>query len=138
MGQQMAALITSWDIQPINQWGSKAPEKGGLKMRKVIIIGVTFAFLFGVYVCGGTPVVKAQTIDLKFAHFMSPMHIQHQKSFAPFCKKVAELTGGQVKIKIYPEGALGRRMQAHDIIQSFSYLLKPILKETICSHCDFH
>lgn len=87
-------------------------------MRKIIIIGVTFAFLFGVYVCGGAPVVKAQTIDLKFAHFMSPMHIQHQKSFTPFCKKVEELTKGQVKIKIYPGGALGGPKQLPDAVKT--------------------
>lgn len=55
-----------------------------------------------------------ETIELKFAHFMSPKHIQHQKSFDPFCKKVAELTGGKVKIKIYPGGALGKPKQLPD------------------------
>jgi TRAP-type C4-dicarboxylate transport system substrate-binding protein len=83
-------------------------------MKKVTILGVGLVFLVGALVFGGTPVAKAQTIDLKFAHFMSPMHIQHQKSFAPFCEKVEELTKGQVKIKIYPGGALGRPKQLPD------------------------
>jgi TRAP-type C4-dicarboxylate transport system substrate-binding protein len=100
--------------QLINQWGSKTPEKGVLKMRKVTMIGVALAFVFGVYVCGVAPVVKAQTIQLKFAHFMSPMHIQHQKSFVPFSKKVEELTNGQVTVKIYPGGALGGPKQLPD------------------------
>lgn len=83
-------------------------------MRKVTILGVGLVFLVGALASWGTQVVKAQTIDLKFAHFMSPMHIQHQKSFGPFCKKVEELTRGQVKIKIYPGGALGRPKQLPD------------------------
>jgi TRAP-type C4-dicarboxylate transport system substrate-binding protein len=107
-------------------------------MKKALFLGIGMACALGFFFFGGVQAVQAKTIELKFAHLMSPMHIQHQKSFSPFCKKVAELTGGQVKIKIYPGGALGRRMQAHDIIQAFSYLLKPILKETICSLCDFH
>ena len=90
---------------------------------KKLLLGIGMACVFGLFVFAGAQAVQAKTIELKFAHFMSPMHIQHQKSFAPFCKKVAELTGGQVKIKIYPGGAPGRRMQAHEIIQSFSYLL---------------
>ena len=53
-------------------------------------------------------------IELKFAHFMSPKHIQHRKSFAPFCKKVADLTDGKVNIKIYPGGALGKPKQLPD------------------------
>jgi len=60
----------------------------------------------------GTAVAKP--IELKFAHFMSPMHIQHQKSFAPFCKKVEELTDGKVMIKIYPGGVLGKPKQLPD------------------------
>ena len=71
-------------------------------MRKVAVLGVALAFVIGVFAFTGTPVVKAQTIELKLAHFMSPMHIQHQKSFVPFSKKVAELTNGQVTVKIYP------------------------------------
>ncbi len=59
----------------------------------------------------------SQTINLKFAHFMSPKHIQHQKGFAPFGKKVEELTGGKVKIKIYPGGALGGPKQLPDAVR---------------------
>ena len=70
-------------------------------MKKVIVFGAVLLLMVG------SVAVQAETIELKFAHFMSPKHIQHQKSFDPFTKKVAELTKGQVKIKIYPGGALG-------------------------------
>jgi TRAP-type C4-dicarboxylate transport system substrate-binding protein len=68
------------------------------------------------FITGLTP-AKAETILLKFAHFMSPKHIQHQKSFEPFCKKVDELTGGNVQIKIYPGGALGAPKQLPDAVK---------------------
>jgi TRAP-type C4-dicarboxylate transport system substrate-binding protein len=83
-------------------------------MKKVTILGVGLLFLAGPLVFGGVSVAKAQTIELKLAHFMSPMHIQHQKSFAPFSEKVAELSKGQVTVKIYSGGALGGPKQLAD------------------------
>lgn len=83
-------------------------------MKRVLIIWVGLVFLIGIFAFAGDQAVMAQTIELKFAHFMSPMHIQHQKSFAPFCKKVEELSDGRVKIKIYPGGALGGPKQLAD------------------------
>lgn len=86
-------------------------------MRKIIFFGIT-VLLAGVFFMANAGAVKVETIELKFAHFMSPKHIQHQKSFAPFCQKVEELTGGQVKIKIYPGGALGKPKQLPDAVKS--------------------
>lgn len=82
-------------------------------MKKLFLGIVICAFFLG---SGFLLIDKAacETIELKFAHFMSPKHIQHKKSFDPFCKKVAELTGGKVKIKIYPGGALGKPKQLPD------------------------
>lgn len=86
-------------------------------MKKVLILGIAVAFFASAMVMADVNAVKAQTIELKFAHFMSPKHIQHQKSFAPFGKKVEELTGGKVKIKIYPGGALGGPKQLPDAVR---------------------
>jgi TRAP-type C4-dicarboxylate transport system substrate-binding protein len=60
----------------------------------------------------------AQSIELKMAHFMSPMHVQHRNSFEPFAKKVEELTGGKVTIKLFPGGALGGPTQLPDAVKS--------------------
>lgn len=85
---------------------------------KKMIMGIGMAILLGSLLTGGVGDATAQTIDLKFAHFMSPMHIQHQKSFFPFTKKVEELTGGNVKIKIFPGGALGGPKQLADAVKN--------------------
>jgi TRAP-type C4-dicarboxylate transport system substrate-binding protein len=61
---------------------------------------------------------RADTIDLKLAHFMPVMHIQHQKSFLPFARKVEQLTGGRVKVKIFPGGTLGDAAQLADAVKS--------------------
>jgi TRAP-type C4-dicarboxylate transport system substrate-binding protein len=88
-----------------------------MKMKK-LLVGITICtFLIG---SGLLIVDKAacETINLKFAHFMSPKHIQHRMSFAPFCKKVAEITGGKVKIKIYPARQLAGPRQLADAIKT--------------------
>lgn len=81
---------------------------------------IVMAMVLVLAVSAGTSVgsATAQTIDLKFAHFMSPKHVQHRMSFDPFCKKVEELSGGQVKIKLFPGGALGGPKQLPDSVQS--------------------
>ena len=88
-----------------------------MKMKK-LLLGITIcAFLFGssfLFV----DQAACETINLKFAHFMSPKHIQHRMSFAPFCKKVAELTEGRVKIKIYPARQLAGPKQLADAIKT--------------------
>ena len=85
---------------------------------KRLLLGMTICiFLFGssfLFVDRAT----GETINLKFAHFMSPKHIQHRMSFAPFCEKVAEITEGKVKIKIYPAGQLAGARQLADAIKA--------------------
>jgi TRAP-type transport system periplasmic protein len=49
----------------------------------------------------------AETIELKLAHFMPTMHVQHREAFEPFAAEVARLTDGKVTVKIYPGGTLG-------------------------------
>ncbi len=86
-------------------------------MKKYFLGFFVFVFLFGsgfVFVDNAA----SETIELKLAHFMSPMHIQHRKSFVPFSKKVEELSGGKVKIKIYPGGALGGPKQLPDAVKT--------------------
>jgi TRAP-type C4-dicarboxylate transport system substrate-binding protein len=87
-------------------------------MKKRIFFGALIVFVPALLLIFGPGPVKAETIELKFAHFMSPKHIQHQKSFDPFTKKVAELTKDQVKIKIYPGGALGKPKQLPDAVKT--------------------
>ncbi len=87
-------------------------------MNKVMLSGALMGFVAVFFLVFGSGIVSAQTIELKFAHFMSPKHIQHQNSFDPFCRKVAELTNGKVKIKIYPGGALGNPKQLPDAVKT--------------------
>lgn len=86
-------------------------------MKKRILLAAAAALLL----CAALPSpqgARAETTELKMAHFMSPMHIQHQQSFLPFAKKVEELTGGRIRIRIYPSGTLGDATQLADSVRT--------------------
>ena len=50
----------------------------------------------------------AQAKELKLAHFMSPKHPMHVHLMAPMVKELAKASGGDLTIRIYPGGELGK------------------------------
>ncbi len=88
-------------------------------MKKGSYLGL-IVVLASVFVLLGwnQPCRAGKVIELKLAHFMSPMHVQHRKAFVPFAEKVAKLTNGRVKIKIYPGGTLGNPKTMVDAIRT--------------------
>lgn len=81
------------------------------KMKKVIFLLIGMMFL----IAGGPAMGKS--VELKLAHFMPTMHVQHVKAFEPFAKKVNELSKGDVTVKIYPSGQLGNPKTMVDAIR---------------------
>lgn len=77
-----------------------------VKFTTKLMLVVTF-LITGVFTCAIWP-GSAWCKELKLAHFMSPVHPLHQKVFLPLCKKLAKATNGDITIKIYPSGALGK------------------------------
>jgi len=55
---------------------------------------------------GRPPAVNAK--ELKLAHFMPTVHTLHQEVFLPLARDLADATHGELTIKIYPSGALGK------------------------------
>ncbi len=51
--------------------------------------------------------VMAQADELKLAHFSSTKYHLHVEMFVPLGEKLAEATGGETTIRIYPGGELG-------------------------------
>lgn len=62
--------------------------------------------------------VSAGPIELKLAHFMPTMHVQHMQAFEPFAARVAELSKGEVLVKIYPGAQLGNPKTMVDAIRT--------------------
>jgi TRAP-type C4-dicarboxylate transport system substrate-binding protein len=83
-------------------------------MRKAILLGLAVVLALGISMSSGIPMVRAETVELKLAHFMPPVHVQHRKNFAPFAENVAKLSDGKVTVKIYPGGTLGGPKQLYD------------------------
>jgi TRAP-type C4-dicarboxylate transport system substrate-binding protein len=75
--------------------------------KMAFICGISLIFALGIIVMGNGSPALAQNIELKLAHFMPTMHIQHKTAFVPFSNKIAEITGGKLTVKIYPGGTLG-------------------------------
>ena len=86
-------------------------------MRKLAPLFAALFLLFGVIVFTSLP-GYSETIELKLAHFMPTMHVQHRMAFEPFAQKVAELTDGKVTVKIFPGGTLGNPKTMVDSINN--------------------
>ena len=83
-------------------------------MKKALMFIAGVAWVSGVLFTAGAGSATAQTKELKLAHFMPPVHVQHVKNFTPFAENVAKLSNGQVTVKIYPGGTLGDAKQLYD------------------------
>lgn len=75
-------------------------------MRRLVPVSVSVLIFLSALICFSVPGFS-ETIELKLAHFMPTMHVQHRMAFEPFAQKVAELTDGKVTVKIFPGGTLG-------------------------------
>ena len=63
-------------------------------------------------IIGGAAVLAmgamAQADELKLAHFSSTKYHLHNEMFLPLADKIAEATGGETTIRVYPGGELGK------------------------------
>lgn len=87
-------------------------------MKRLLLFCLVLVFTFGLIFSINIPPIAAAEVELKLAHFMPTMHVQHRMAFVPFSEKVAELTNGKVKIKIYPGGTLGNPKTLVDSIRT--------------------
>ena len=85
-------------------------------MRKGMIFVAVMVFVFGMLIAFTAAPALAEAIELKLAHFMPTMHVQHRMAFEPFANEVAKLTDGKVKIKIYPGATLANPKTMVDAI----------------------
>ena len=85
-------------------------------MRKGMIFVAVMVFVFGMLIAFTAAPALAEAIELKLAHFMPTMHVQHRMAFEPFANEVAKLTDGKVKIRIYPGATLANPKTMVDAI----------------------
>ena len=87
-------------------------------MRKLTLFSTTLMIALGMVLALGAPSFCTENIELKLAHFMPTMHVQHRMAFDPFAQKVAELTNNKVTVRIYPGGTLGNPKTMVDSIKN--------------------
>lgn len=89
-----------------------------IKRGKTTLAGAVICMVvFGLIFFAGPTETEAKTIVLKFAHPWSPKHPQQSQVFEPWAKKIEEETNGQVKIQIFPGGALGKPGQIYSMVE---------------------
>lgn len=71
----------------------------------VLLSGITFLVETSV----------AETINLKFSSPWPPRHPQHTMLIEPWGKRISELTGGRVKVTLFPGQALGKAADHYDM-----------------------
>jgi len=88
-------------------------------MRSALRFGTALLTALGLWMLAApVSAPAADSVELKFAHFMPPVHVQHTKSFVPFADKVGQLSGGQVTVKVFPGGTLGGPKQLLDAVKA--------------------
>lgn len=76
--------------------------------KKLFSLTLLGALLPALLLVGAGVLAPAEARELKLAHFMPPVHKLHRAIFVPFAKDVEKATNGELTIKIYPSGQLGR------------------------------
>jgi TRAP-type C4-dicarboxylate transport system substrate-binding protein len=117
--------FTSWDIKKkyvlqllrgigLLRLASRTCRREGVSMRTkrwVFVIGLVF--IFGAFTAiSGRPVMAAD-IELSYANFFPPTHIQG-KLGDEWGKEIEKRTNGKVKVTYYPGGALLKGPQVYD------------------------
>jgi TRAP-type C4-dicarboxylate transport system substrate-binding protein len=78
-----------------------------MSTRPQIIISVTVILLF-TGISGHLSPIPAETKELRLAHFMPPVHTLHEKVFLPLAQQLEQFSQGDLTIRIYPAGSLGK------------------------------
>jgi TRAP-type C4-dicarboxylate transport system substrate-binding protein len=77
-------------------------------MKKTATVGIMIVLFFSAVSFLTAGQCMAKTIDLKFATFFSPKHTMQVGVWEPWAEKINKLTNGQVKVTMFPGGALGK------------------------------
>jgi len=85
-------------------------------MKKRSIWAIVSLAATAVFLSGMATLASAQTIELTYANFFPPFHIQ-SKLAESWCQEVEKRTNGAVKINYYPGGTLVKAPQIYDGVE---------------------
>lgn len=88
-------------------------RRNDMKLAEAMICLIAFGLVFF-----SIPLeLEAKTFVLNFAHPWSPKHPQQTQVFEPWAQTIEKQTNGQVKVKIFPGGALGKPGQIYSMVE---------------------
>lgn len=86
---------------------------------KIALSMVTFyLFVIGHFFLTEPAETWATTIELKLSQPFSPKYYQQTQLLEPWAKQLEEHTNGQVKVKFFPGGALGKAGQIYSMVEN--------------------
>ena len=85
-------------------------------MKKKSIWAIMSFAATAVFLSGMATLAGAQAIELTYANFFPPFHIQSQLAES-WCQEVEKRTNGAVKINYYPGGTLVKAPQIYDGVE---------------------
>jgi TRAP-type C4-dicarboxylate transport system substrate-binding protein len=85
-------------------------------MKRKSFLTVVYVAVTAVFLAGMATLASAQTIELTYANFFPPFHIQSQLAES-WCQEVEKRTNGAVKINYYPGGTLVKAPQIYDGVE---------------------
>lgn len=86
-------------------------------MKKIVVLTISVCIAFGVAFALPVDKAAAKTIELKLSHVFPPVQIVHAKVLVPWAEEVAKLSNGELKISIFPGGALGKPGDQYDLAE---------------------
>jgi TRAP-type C4-dicarboxylate transport system substrate-binding protein len=85
-------------------------------MKKLLFLTIASAAVTAVFLSGMATLAVADTIEMTYANFFPPVHIQSQLAES-WCQEVEKRTNGAVKINYYPGGTLVKAPQIYDGVE---------------------
>ena len=86
-----------------------------MRISRMLAVGAAFATVFTL----SGMAAKAETIELKLAHFLPTINGMHVDFLEPWARELEARTNGKVKVTIYPAGTqLGNIAKLYDSVRA--------------------
>jgi len=84
---------------------------------KKALLSLSFVVMLALAIGYATPsVAQVKPIELKVAHHLPPIHVQHKNVLVPWTEELKKRTEGRVTAKLFPAELLGKVTEMYDMV----------------------
>jgi TRAP-type C4-dicarboxylate transport system substrate-binding protein len=84
---------------------------------KKALLGLSFVVMLALVAGYSTPsLAQVKSIELKVAHHLPPIHVQHKNVLVPWAEELKKRTEGRVTAKLFPAELLGKVGEMYDMV----------------------